>query len=259
MLSYLNFIKENQQNFQYNKIIDFTYLKIFSEESLKKFIQEAKLYSPYSVCILPGNIKLFKDELNGYPMKICTIIDYPKGDSDTNKKIKELNYAINQGADECDIVLNWKLFIKIEELLMQQDNQDNLLKNLLSNQEFVKNDIENKIYSLYKKLFNELSTLNHICSVNGIVSKLIIESGELTPNQIKILCLIINKIGFNYIVTSTGSAPNGIGAEINKVNIINHYKSKNTLIKVQGGIRSIKDITDYMSIGGERFGTSIKI
>lgn len=259
MLSYFSFIKENQQNFQYKKIIDFTYFKTYSEESLKNFIQEAKTYQPYCICVTPNNIKFVKDELNGFPIKLCSIVDYSKGTSELNKKIKELNYIISQGVNECDIVFNWRSFIKFEQMLIQQDNYDILLKNLLSKNDFVKNDLENKIYILYKKIFNELYTLNHICAVNGVISKLIIETGELTPNQIKILCLMINKIGYNYIVTSTGSAPNGIGAEIEKVKIINYYKNKNISIKVQGGIRSITDITNFIKVGAERFGTSVKI
>ena len=92
---------------QINKYIDHTLLKAFAtQEEIKKLCDEAKKYDFKSVCVNPANIKFAKECLEGSDVLVCTVIGFPLGANTKEVKALETMDAINNGADEIDMVIN---------------------------------------------------------------------------------------------------------------------------------------------------------
>ena len=92
---------------QINKYIDHTLLKAFAtQEEIKKLCEEAKKYDFKSVCVNPANIKFAKECLEGSDVLVCTVIGFPLGANTKEVKALETMDAINNGADEIDMVIN---------------------------------------------------------------------------------------------------------------------------------------------------------
>ena len=89
------------------QIIDHTNLKLeATEEDIIKLCSEAKEYGFWSVCVYPKYATLCKNLLKGSQVKVCCVIGFPKGTELTEQKEREAKQAINEGADELDMVIN---------------------------------------------------------------------------------------------------------------------------------------------------------
>ena len=90
-----------------NRMIDHTILKAdASQEDVMRIIEEAKKYHFYSVCINPTWVALAKEQLKGEPVAVCTVIGFPLGANTAETKAFETTNAIENGADEVDMVIN---------------------------------------------------------------------------------------------------------------------------------------------------------
>lgn len=229
---YTNFINENKFN-NFNKIIDYTYLKVDANiDKIKQICNEAKEFGFYSVCIKPEYVSYAKEFLKGSDVKVCTVISFPGGKDTPNSKLKESERAIIDGADELDIVMNYKLL-----------------------KEYTKTEDEDKKNNILNKLRKEISDISRLChGLNSVILKVIIESGDLTMEQTKLACDICVYAGADYVKTSTGFAK--IGAEEEKVRFMRKILPDPIKIKASGGIRTPKDIKRFVYAGADRIGTS---
>ena len=92
---------------EYNKLIDNTLLKAdATKEQIIALCEESKKYDFKSVCINPDFISLAKENLKGSDVLICTVIGFPLGSMTTKAKAFEAKDAIEEGADEIDMVIN---------------------------------------------------------------------------------------------------------------------------------------------------------
>ena len=197
--------------------IDYTLLKATATyNDIWNLCEKATEKGCASVCI-PSHFVDFV--YNHHPLvKICTVVGFPLGNSTTATKIAEAKEAIENGADEIDMVINISEF-----------------KN--NNYWYVKNEID--------KIKNAIS--NHIL-------KVIIETCYLTDEEIAIATQIVDESLADYVKTSTGFGTRGASfkdIEIMKENI--HY---GTLIKASGGIRTEEDMKKYLELGCDRIGAS---
>jgi deoxyribose-phosphate aldolase len=214
-----------------NRVIDYTYLKPDSNvDRIKQICNESKEFNFYSVCIYPDYVSDAKNFLDGSNTLICTVISFPDGKDKTIKKLKETENAIINGADEIDMVMNYKLLKKIN------DNSTN----------------NNKII---KELSDDINKISQLChGIHSVTLKVIIESGVLTYEQTKIACEICTNSGADFVKTSTGFAK--ISAEIDKVKYMRKILPDFVKIKASGGIRTMDDIEKYINAGADRIGTS---
>lgn len=223
-------IKESSQ---YSKMIDFTLVKLeYKKEEIINTCLEAIETKPYCICILPKYIDLVKNLVDGKGIKIATVIDFPEGNGTYTEKIRQTKQAIDKGVDELEMVIDYNKIQKLENLPEEQYD---------------------KLYETIKKPVKEFGNL---CIKNNITSKIIIETGILTLDQIKIALNILIDCDIDYVMTSTGFAETG--AEEKKVKFINDIIPHNSKlkIKVSGGIRESNDIKKFYSKGARRFGTS---
>ena len=202
-----------------NEYFDSTMLKAISTTSdIKKLCSDAKKYKFKAVCINPCYVSLAKELLKDTNVKVCTVIGFPLGANTTYIKVEEVRDAINNGADEVDMVINVGA--------LKEKNYD-----------YVINEIK------------ELRNVSH----NKIL-KVIIETCYLTEEEIIKMTEICNDTNVDFIKTSTGFGTRG--ASIEDIEIINKYKNKDLKIKASGGIRDKVDAKKYIELGVSRIGTS---
>ena len=228
-----NFINENKNNGKYNQIIDYTYLKNDANvDRIKQICNEAKEFGFYSVCIKPDYVSYAKEFLKGSNVKVCTVISFPEGVNKTKEKMTETETAIINGADEIDMVMNYKLLKKATKIDDEVKRKEKL--------DIVKDDV---------------AKIARIChGINSVILKVIIESGELTLEQTKLSCEICVDAGVDFVKTSTGFAKKG--AEEDKVKFMRRILPDSVKIKASGGIRTLEDIQRFVKVGADRVGTS---
>lgn len=214
-------INENKNNF-FN-IIDYTILNTLTNDDIKKISKTAEENKFYSVCVLPEYVSIISSFLDDYDIKVVATIDFPHGNSTTNEKIKDIDKSLVNGADEIDVVLNYKL-IKEKE---------------------------------WEKLKEEIRTITEHIHKEGKIVKFIIEIGALNFQELEKISHICVECNVDFIMTSTGKLPNDISFEekIEKIKFMRKILPDTTKIKFSGGIRTndqIAQIVQYV----DRIGTS---
>ncbi len=201
--------------------IDHTILKAdCSKDAILKVCSEAKEYGFAAVCIPPYWVKTSVSLLESTPSKVATVIGFPMGYSATASKVEEIKRAIDDGADELDVVVN---LCALKE----------------GNWNYVKNDISTMITAVHLK---------------GKIIKVILETGLLTIDEIKKVSEICLELGADFIKTSTGF--NGGGATIEAVEAMKAVVGDKVKIKASGGIRTAKDAISFLEAGADRLGCS---
>ena len=203
-----------------NKYIEHTLLKpTASEKDITKLCKEAKQYDFYSVCINSYYVPLAKELLKMSSVKIVSVIGFPLGAMSTESKIFEAKNAIENGADEIDMVIN--------------------LGALKS-----KNYIE---------VYKDLSEIKLAIGLRTPL-KVIIEISELSKNEIVKASEICLDAKIDFIKTSTGFSKSG--ATLTAVKIIKKIVKSKAKIKASGGINTNELAQKYINAGADRIGTS---
>lgn len=204
----------------YNSYIDHTLLKAdASEKDIKKLCKEAKEYDFFSVCVNPCFVKCARKHLKGSEVKVCTVIGFPLGANTTKTKLFEAKRAIAEGADEIDVVFNIGKF-------------------------------KEKKYSYVGK---ELTKIVDLCK-KKVVVKVIIETCYLTKEEIIEACKLVYECGVDYVKTSTGYGKDG--AVLDDVKMMKEFCKDKLKIKASGGIKTLKQVEEFILAGAERIGTS---
>ena len=202
-----------------NKYIDHTNLKNTSTlRDIEKLCDEAIKYKFASCCVPPYYVKLAKSLFKNTNISVTTVIGFPLGYQTTAVKEFEAIDAVNNGADEIDMVINI-------------------------------NALKNKDYEYIKKEIEDIRD-----AIDGKILKVIIETCYLEPNEIAEMTRICNDTFVNFIKTSTGFGTRGVNIE--DINIINDNKNEILEIKASGGIKTLKQVNELIENGVTRIGTS---
>ncbi len=197
---------------------DHTQLAVTSTwEDIKALIDDGIKYQTASVCIPPCFVKQAKEYANGR-LPICTVIGFPNGYNSKEVKVFETLDAVRNGADEIDMVIN--------------------VGDLKSGN--------------YDKVLSEITAVKSACGDK--ILKVIIETCLLTDEEKIKMCEIVTTAKADFIKTSTGFSTGGAIRE--DVILFSKHVGKDVKIKAAGGISSIKDAEDFVSLGAERLGTS---
>ena len=174
-------------------------------------------YETASVCIPASYVKQAKEYV-GDKLAICTVIGFPNGYSTTAVKCFEASDAVDNGADEIDMVINigWAKDAKWDELTA------------------------------------EIAAIKTACK--GRVLKVIIETCLLTEEEKIALCKCVSDSGADYIKTSTGFSK--AGATFADVELFAKHVAPHVKIKAAGGISSLDDAEKFIALGADRLGTS---
>ena len=203
------------------KHVDHTLLKAFATwEDIEKICEEAIEYKTASVCIPPSYVERVHNTYKD-KINICTVVGFPLGYSETSTKAYEVKKALKAGANEIDMVINIA-------------------------------DVKNKDF---EKVEKEIILLKSI--VGTKVLKVIIETCYLDTEEKITLCKIVTRAGADYIKTSTGFGLSG--AKLEDIKLFRENIGERVKIKAAGGVKSIKDMQDFLEAGCDRIGTSSAI
>ena len=202
-----------------NSYIDHTNLKVVSTlKDIEKLCDEAINYHFASVCVAPYYVSLAKNLLKDSTVSVCTVIGFPNGYSTKETKVFEAINAIENGADEIDMVINISA-------------------------------LKNKDFDYIKEEIEEVRD-----AIDGHVLKVIIETCYLKEDEIIKMTEICNETFVNFIKTSTGFGTRG--ASLKDLEIINEHKNEILEIKASGGIKTLEDAEAMINSGATRLGTS---
>ena len=202
--------------------IDHTFLKPAGDkDAVRKLCAEAKKAHFASVCVNPCEVEACARALRTSPVKVCTVIDFPLGQSTNRARCFEAMDAIQAGADELDLVVNQRLL------------------------KFAPGRCE-------AELLQWVRTCRTLRS--DLVLKLILECCNLTKREIQLGCRIARKVGFDFVKTSTGFAAGGATEE--DVRLMRRTVGPDMGVKAAGGIRDRATALAMLEAGATRIGAS---
>ena len=198
--------------------VDHTLLKQTATwEQIKVICDEGAENRTASVCIPPCFVKRAKEYVQG-KVAICTVIGFPNGNMTTAAKVFETKDAVENGADEIDMVIN----------------------------------IGDVKAGDYDKVLGEIKAIKEACC--GKLLKVIIETCLLTDDEKIKMCEVVTASGAEYIKTSTGFSTGG--ASFADVELLRKHVGEQVKVKAAGGISSVADAEQFIALGAERLGTS---
>ncbi|MFD0827495.1 deoxyribose-phosphate aldolase [Neobacillus sp. M.A.Huq-85] len=201
-------------------MIDHTLLKPdATRQQIETLCQEAKEYKFFSVCVNPAWVKTCRDLLNGSDVKVCTVIGFPLGATTSETKAFETKNAIDNGADEVDMVIN---------IGALKDRNDQL----------VESDIRAVVEAAEARA----------------LTKVIIETSLLTQEEKIRACQLAVQAGADFVKTSTGFSSGGATKE--DIALMRQAVGPELGVKASGGVRSTEDALKMIEAGATRIGAS---
>lgn len=184
---------------------------------IKEICDDAVAYGAASVCIPPSYVKRAWEYLKG-KMPVCTVIGFPNGYNTTKTKVFETRDAIENGAEEIDMVINI-------------------------------GDLKDRNY---EKIQAEIEEIKAACGEK--ILKVIIETCLLTEEEKIRMCQVVTEAGADFIKTSTGFST--AGATFDDIKLFAAHVGPGVKMKAAGGIKSFEDAEKFISLGASRLGTS---
>ena len=198
--------------------IDHTMLKAdATKETIERYCKEALQHGFASVCVNGCHAALVSRCLNGSDVKVCCVVGFPLGAMATKTKAFEAKTAVEDGADEIDMVINIGA--------MKEKDYD-----------FVTNDIKAVVDAVSGKA----------------IVKVILETCLLTDEEIKAACDCALKAGAHFVKTSTGFSTGG--ATIEDIALMKSQVKDKAQVKASGGIRTKEQAEALIQAGADRIG-----
>ena len=198
--------------------IDHTVLKpAASSKDIREAVAVAVEAKVAAVCFRPSDMILAKDLLGDSEVGLATVVGFPHGTNESFVKAFETSLAVSQGANEIDMVIHIGHLIEGRDELVLQD---------------IKAVVE---------------------AADGALVKVILETSELTDEQIVRACELSRDAGAGYVKTSTGFASGG--ATVHSVSLM-AKTVPNLGVKASGGVRTLDQLIDVVEAGATRVGAS---
>lgn len=179
----------------------------------------ARRYQVASVCAKPCDVPLAARLLNGSAVKVGTVVGFPHGSSTTETKVFEARQALEQGAEELDMVLN------IGWLRSGAD----------------------------ERVGREIRAVVEAATGRALI-KVILENAYLTDDEKVRACHLVEEAGAQFVKTSTGFAPTG--ATLDDLRLMRRSVSPHIQIKAAHGIRTLGALLDVLNVGVSRVGAT---
>ena len=205
-----------------NEYVEHTLLKQdCTKDDLIKLFNEAKEHKFLGVCVNPAYVSLAKENLAGSGVKIVTVVGFPLGASKSEVTAFEAKTAIEDGADEIDMVMN----------VSAMKSKD------------------------YDYIVRDVKMVKEACGKTNL--KVILETDLLTKEEIAKACELCVEAGADLVKTSTGFVKGGVGAKPEDVKIMHDIVAPHGMeVKATGGVRSKEDAIAVIEAGATRIGTS---
>jgi deoxyribose-phosphate aldolase len=190
-----------------------------TQVDIDKLVSEAIQHNIFGVCVPPFWVKRAKREIGNSSVQLVTVAGFPLGYSMTETKLDEIKRALDNGADEVDIVWN--------------------ISSFKSQNPWTKIDV-----AKCAKLVHD----------NQKLIKVIIETAYLSDAEIVEACQLCTDAGADFVKTSTGFAPEG--AKLEHIALMRNNLPATVGIKASGGIKTFEQTLALIKAGADRIGTS---
>ena len=201
-------------------LIDHTLLKPdATREDVEQLCREAAQFCFASVCVNPNWVPLCRDLLRGSGVKVCTVIGFPFGSHLPDVKAYEARRAVEQGAEEVDMVINIGA-------------------------------LKSKDYATVEK---DIAGVVNAVGKNTVV-KVILETAMLTREEKIMASSLAKAAGADFVKTSTGFG--GGGATVDDIRLMRETVGPEVGVKASGGIRTKEDVDAMVAAGATRIGAS---
>ena len=190
-----------------------------THHDIEKIVREGQEYQFKGICVPPFWVKKARKDLGNSEIQLVTTSGFPFGNNKTETKIFEIQQAIEDGADEVDIVWNLSAF--------------------KADMSWVKNDIARCAEVLHQ---------------SSKLLKVILETAYLSEDEIITGCIICKDAGADFVKTSTGFAHEG--ATVENIKLMRSMLPSSVGIKAAGGIRDYPTAIALIKAGADRIGTS---
>src|SRR5258707_5008384 len=186
---------------------------------IDRLVEEAKQFQFLGVCVPPFWVKRAKREIANEKILLVTVAGFPLGYSMTETKLDEIKRAIENGADEVDVVWNMSSF---------------------------------KTNLPWTKI--EIAKCSKLLHDHQLILKVIIETAYLSDEEIVTACKLCADAGADFVKTSTGFAPTGAKEE--HIELMRATLPSSVGIKASGGIKTHEQVVAMVDAGASRIGTS---
>jgi deoxyribose-phosphate aldolase len=193
---------------------------LITSADVEKLVEEAKTYNFVGVCLPPFWVKKAKRDIGSFPIQLATVIGFPLAYQRTEAKLNEIALAIQDGANELDMVLNLSC-------------------------------IKTGTHFWAKA---EVARCAKMCHEAETILKVIIETAYLSEEEIIFCSRLCQDAGADYVKTSTGFAP--AGATVEHIRMIHSVLAPEVGIKASGGIKTLEQAKAMIAAGAVRIGTS---
>jgi len=188
-------------------------------QSIDQLVNEAREYGFLGVCVPPFWVKRAQREIGSDKILLVTVAGFPLGYNMTETKLDDIKRAIDNGADEIDVVWNISSF---------------------------------KTGIPWTKI--EIAKCSKLAHDHHKVLKVIIETAYLTDAEIVEASKLCADAGADFVKTSTGFAP--AGAKVEHIKLMRQSVPTGVGIKASGGIKTFEQAIQLIEAGADRLGTS---
>ncbi len=203
------------------RYIDHTLLKPqATPQDMENLCRTARRWNFAAACVPPVYVALAADLLAGSPVRVCTVVGFPLGNTTTTAKVYETIQALHDGAEEIDMVL------PIGLLKAGRDD----------------------------RVYQDIVAVVETAHAAGALVKVILETGLLTEAEIVRACRLAKAAGADFVKTSTGFGPRG--ASVEDVRLMRATVGPDMGVKAAGGIRTYRQALAMLSAGADRIGAS---
>lgn len=204
------------------KLFDHTILRAdATRDAVKKICDEAKEYGFMSVCVNSYYTAYVAGLLKGTDIKVCTVVGFPLGQMSTRAKAAETSIAVEDGAEEIDMVINVGA-------------------------------LKDKLYDV---VLTDIKEVKNACG--GALLKVIIETCLLSDEEKRKACELAKDAGADFVKTSTGFST--AGARTEDVALMRSIVGTDMGVKASGGIRDKETAMAMVRAGADRLGTSATV
>lgn len=206
-----------------HQYLEYTNLSpVLTYQQVDRMAKEAKEHSFVGLCLPPFWVKKAKRDLGTAPVQMVTVVGFPLGYQMTETKVAEIQKALDNGADELDMVMNLSAF--------------------KSGMPWVKIELA------------KCATLIH---ERQALFKVIIETAYLSEEEIRTACKLCADSGADFVKTSTGFAPEG--AKAAQIRQMRQWLPAQVGIKAAGGIKTADQVRAMVAAGADRVGASAAV
>ena len=208
------------------KTLDHTVLSPdVTESDLTKACEQAREHHFAALCSYPEHVPLMADLLRGCDVKTCAVIDFPDGTSSTADRATAAATAVAEGADELDVVMNYRAMLAGDFRLARDD----LLRVVRAVRGRAANDAR-----------------------GDVLIKVIIEAPLLDDKLKRLACMIVDGVGADFAKTCTGA---GTNATTHDVELMRDALPEAVGVKAEGGVTTLEDVQTMIGAGAARVGT----